>query len=142
MLQVDAMPIFGTANTTQTAADLRLTVGIRPRMSLSLWNRLFYATATHDRFFELRDPSTLVLTDAAPWQGTVDVGSTSLVLNAIFRWEYLPGSFLFATYTHRSLLNENGTVRYRPGAMFSNLGAATAAREDTVFLKVMHLFSL
>lgn len=140
--EVDAMPIFGTATTTRTSGDLRLTLGIRPRLSLSVWNRLFYATATHDRFFELTDPSTLVPTDPTPWSDAVDIGTTSFISNAIFRWEYLPGSFMFLTYTHRSILDERGAVTYSPSRMFSNLGGDGPSREDTVFLKVMHLFAL
>ena len=107
-----------------------------------MWNRLFYATATHDRFFELTDPSTLVPTDPTPWSDAVDIGTTSFISNAIFRWEYLPGSFMFLTYTHRSILDERGAVTYSPSRMFSNLGGDGPSREDTVFLKVMHLFAL
>ena len=138
----DGVPIFGTAETYNAIGDLRVTVGIRPRLSLSLWNRLFYATATHDRFYELRAPSQLVETSAEPWLGQYDIGSTSLVLNGIIRWEYLPGSFFFATYTHRSLLGEQGTVAFDPAGIFSKLAERQASHEDAVFLKVMHLFSL
>ncbi len=138
----DGVPIFGTAETYNAIGDLRVTVGIRPRLSLSVWSRLFYATATHDRFFELRDPTRLVETERGPWLGNYDVGSTSLILNGILRWEYLPGSFFFATYTHRSLLGEQGSVLFNPTGIFSNLGEPQTSHEDTVFLKLMHLFSL
>jgi hypothetical protein len=83
-----------------------------------------------------------VETGKAPWLGAYDVGSTSLILNGILRWEYLPGSFFFATYTHRSLLGEQGSVAFEPTGIFTNLGAPQASHEDTIFLKLMHLFSL
>ena len=101
--EVDAMPIFGTATTTRTSGDLRLTLGIRPRLSLSVWNRLFYATATHDLLRAYR-PLDARPHGPDPRSDAVDIGTTSFISNAIFRWEYLPG-FMFLT-CHRSILDE------------------------------------
>ena len=53
----------------------------------------------------------LVATTNEDWAGTVDRGLTSLVSNSILRWEYLPGSFLFVAYTHRTALIEAGLIR-------------------------------
>lgn len=85
----------------------------------------------------------LAATDAAPYFGVVDQGLSSFISNTILRWEYLPGSFLFVAYTHRTVLTEGGMrVTFRPGSGFSNLVAPGAQDEDIVFIKLQHLFGL
>lgn len=136
-------PIFGRARTARNNLDVRMTLGILPTLSISTWNQFLYVTAHHTDFFVLDDPQTLTPTDPAPWTGLVDQGLTSLVSNTILRWEYLPGSFVFLAYTHRTRLGEGGMrVDYVPGRWFTNLGREGAAREDTLFVKLVHLFTL
>ena len=85
----------------------------------------------------------LVGVDSAPYAGVVDQGLTSLISNTILRWEYIPGSFLFAAFTHRTALSENGMpVDFRPGSAFGNLAATGATHEDILFIKLVHLFAL
>ena len=85
----------------------------------------------------------LVPIAADPWLGTVDRGLTSLVSNSILRWEYLPGSFLFVAYTHRSALSQSqGVLRYSTAAAFTNLVADGSRHEDVLFIKLAYLFGL
>jgi hypothetical protein len=78
-----------------------------------------------------------------PWFGMVDQGLTSLTSNSIMRWEYLPGSFLFVAYTHRTALPEGeGVIRYEAAAPFTNLVASGARHEDVLFVKLAYLFGL
>jgi hypothetical protein len=137
----DQMPIFGRATIHTINATIRLTLAITPTLSLTSYNQLFYLTAHHYEFFELRAPDRLVTTGADEWFGVVDQGLTSLTSNSILRWEYLPGSFLFVAYTHRSSLPENmGVIRYDPAAPFTNLVANGSRHEDVLFVKLAYLF--
>lgn len=141
--EADEMPIFARANINTIAATIRLTLAITPTLSLTSFNQLYYRTAHHYEFFELRAPDLLASTSADPWFGVVDQGLTSLTSNSILRWEYLPGSFLFVAYTHRSALPENmGVIRYQVAAPFTNLVADGSRHEDVLFVKLAYLFGL
>jgi hypothetical protein len=138
--EADAVPIFGRAEILTTNANLRLTLAITPTLSMTSFNQLFYSAAHHTEFLELRAPDLLVPIAADPWLGTTDRGLTSLVSNSILRWEYLPGSFLFVAYTHRSALSQtDGVIRYRSVDAFTNLVADRADHEDVLFIKLAYL---
>ena len=137
----DEVPIFARADILRTNVNLRLTLGITPTLSLTSFNQLLHTTAHHEDFLELRAPDDLVAIDPDPWFGAVDQGLTNLVSNSILRWEYLPGSFLFVAYTHRSALSiDEGVVRYTSKAAFTNLVADGARHEDVLFVKLAYLF--
>jgi len=139
----DEEPIFGLANVMSTEGTLGGTLGITPTLTLQTYNQLLYSTAHHDAFFVLEDPTTLVWTDPRPYEGAVDQSLTALTSNSILRWEYMPGSFLYAVYTHRTVLDAGGmVVTFRPGSAFSDLGADAAEHEDLIFVKLVHLFGL
>ena len=136
-------PVFARAVVNSYTGVLRGTLGILPNLTLQSFNQLYYLSAHHDDFFILTAPSVLVPTDPRPYTGVVDQGLSSFISNTILRWEYLPGSFLFVAYTHRTSLSEGGmTVKFRPGAGFTNLVAPGAMNEDIVFVKLQHLFGL
>jgi hypothetical protein len=134
-------PIFGAADIIGTTSVLRATLGITPTLSVTTYNQLLYNTAHHTRFWVLADPQTLVPTPSDPYDGVVDQALTSMISNTILRWEYLPGSFFFLAYTHRTRFSENGmTVKYAPAKTFTNLGAQGVQHEDILFVKLVHLF--
>lgn len=136
-------PVFGRAVINSYTGVLRGTLGILPNLTLQSFNQLYYLSAHHNDFFILTSPSVLMPTDPRPYSGVVDQALSSFISNTILRWEYLPGSFLFVAYTHRTTLSEGGmTVVFRPGAGFSNLLAPGAQNEDIVFVKLQHLFGL
>lgn len=136
-------PVFARARVNSYTGLLRGTLGIIPTLTLQSFNQLYYLSAHHTDFFILTSPSVLAPTSAAPYFGVVDQGLSSFISNTILRWEYLPGSFLFLAYTHRTTLSEGGmVVKFRPGAGFSNLASPLAANEDIVFIKLQHLFGL
>ncbi len=135
--------VFGRARVNSYTGLLRGTLGILPTLTLQSFNQLYYLSAHHTDFFILTAPSVLAPTDAAPYTGVVDQALSSFISNTILRWEYLPGSFLFIAYTHRTALSEGGMrVTFRPGSGFSNLVAPGAQNEDIVFIKLQHLFGL
>jgi hypothetical protein len=139
----DDEPVFGRADMLSTEGTLGGTLGITPTLTLQTFNQLLYSTAHHDAFFVLESPTTLVWTDPRPYEGYVDQSLTALTSNSILRWEYMPGSFLYAVYTHRTVLDAGGmVVTFRPGSAFSDLVADTAEHEDLIFVKLVHLFGL
>jgi len=139
------VPVFGRARVVNLTGVLRATLGILPTLTLQTYNQLFYGTARHNRFLELTAPDVLVpLSDAqsTAYNGVVDQGLTSMISNTILRWEYLPGSFLFAVYTHRTVLSEGGMVLFSGKRGFQNLAHPNAQNEDIIFVKLVHLFGL
>ncbi len=136
-------PIFGRADWINSNAELRATLGILPTLTLQSYNQLLYSTAHHDAFWVLDRPDKLVPVDPAPYYGVVDQALTSLTSNSILRWEYLPGSFLFVAYTHRTVFGQGGmVVRYVASEGLTNLVADGASHEDVLFIKLSHLFGL
>ena len=101
------------------------------------------STAHHTSFFRLDDPETLIPIDASPYAGLVDQSLTAFISNSVLRWEYMPGAFIFAVYTHRSTANNGGmVVNWQASRAFTNLTATNAGHEDILFLKLVHLFGL
>ena len=136
-------PVFGRGDLFSYTGVIRATLGILPTLTLQTFNQLLYSTAHHTDFFILTAPDTLVPTDPGPYYGVVDQALTSLISNSILRWEYMPGSFLFVAYTHRTTLSQGGMeVKFNPRLGFTNLGSSGAANEDIAFVKLVHLFSL
>ena len=136
-------PVFARAIVNSYTGVLRGTLGILPSLTLQSFNQLYYLSAHHNDFFILTAPNVLAATDPSQYYGVVDQGLSSFISNTILRWEYLPGSFLFVAYTHRTTLSEGGmAVTFRPGAGFRNLVAPGAQNEDIVFVKLQHLFGL
>ncbi|MFV8755603.1 DUF5916 domain-containing protein [Nannocystaceae bacterium ST9] len=141
--ELDEVPIFGRATIMTIETSLRASLAITPRVSLSSYNQLLHTTAHHTEFFELADPQTLVPIAADDWFGVVDRGLSSLVSNTILRWEYLPGSFLFVAYTHRSVRSRSDErVDWRFADAFANLAQPDTQHEDLLFVKLGYLFGL
>ena len=65
--EADQMPIFARASINTITATIRLTLAITPTLSLTSFNQLYYRTAHHYEFFELRAPDVLAATSADPW---------------------------------------------------------------------------
>ena len=141
--EADAMPIFARATIHSVEVSLRASLAITPQLSLSSYNQLLHTTAHHTEFFELPSPETLVSIAPDDWFGIVDRGLSSLVSNTILRWEYLPGSFLFVAYTHRSVRSRSGErLDWRFLDAFTNLAATDTQQEDLLFVKLGYLFGL
>lgn len=136
-------PVFGRAYVVSYTGVLRGTLGILPNLTIQTFNQLYFLSARHTDFFILNGPGTLVPTDPGPYLGEVDQGLTSFISNSILRWEYLPGSFLFFVYTHRTVLSDfSPKFSYNPAGGFTNLVVPGVTNEDILFLKLQHLFGL
>ncbi len=112
--------VFGRIDRTTVAAQLRLSYGFTPNLSLEAYAEPFAATGTYSEYGELAEPGAIHLryygTDGttitesegdAPHQITVtdgsdtfsfergDFSSLSFRSNVVLRWEWRPGSTLF-----------------------------------------------
>ncbi len=141
--ELDEVPIFARAVIMTLDVSLRASLAITPQLSLTSYNQLLHTTAHHTEFFELASPETLVSIASDDWFGTVDRGLSSLVSNTILRWEYLPGSFLFVAYTHRSVRSRSGErLDWQLADAFRNLAQPATQHEDLLFVKLGYLFGL
>ena len=142
---VDEQPgLFARAEIVTLTGVLRGTIGVTPTLTIQTYNQLLYSTARHSDFFYLTAPDVLTPIpgpELGPYDGFVDQGLTSLISNSILRWEYLPGSFFYAAFTHRTTFSEGGMrVAFSPARGFTNLVADGALDEDILFVKLVHLF--
>ncbi|MCA9690970.1 MAG: DUF5916 domain-containing protein [Nannocystaceae bacterium] len=137
-------PVFARADIVTLTGVLRGTIGVTPTLTIQTYNQLLYSTARHSDFFYLTAPDVLTPIpgpELGPYDGFVDQGLTSLISNSILRWEYLPGSFFYAAFTHRTTFSEGGMrVAFSPARGFTNLVADGALDEDILFVKLVHLF--
>src|SRR5262249_5764128 len=74
---------------------------------------------------------------AAP--GAYDADLTSLIVNAVLRWEFLPGSTLYVVYTHNhQIQGQNGEL-----ALDRSWDALTSSSADNlVAIKLSYLWAL
>lgn len=91
-------PVFGKRDTRQMDFTLRSDVTLTPNLSFQLYSQLFVARGRYDEFQLLIDRDTLIPFDGYPKRNEFTINA--LQVNAVLRWEYLPGSILFVVWTH------------------------------------------
>lgn len=152
--------VFGTINQTQLTLQTRVNWILNPRTSLQVYMQPLVATGRYNDFKELAAPRTYAflrygsagsllsydplarsytadpdaLGPSAPFSfDNPDFNVKSLRLNAIFRWEFRPGSTLYAVWTEQRQDDSfPGEFRAR-----RDLGRLYAAKSDDVFLLKM-----
>lgn len=90
--------VFGARDQSSLDTVVRATYTFSPHLSLQLYSQLFAARFRHDNFRLLASAHELPHLPAYPRRR--DESRRSLNLNAVLRWEYRPGSTLFAVWTH------------------------------------------
>lgn len=133
----DGLPLFGDLDLKQLELDLRTTLAFSRDLTLQLFTQLLRSASHYERLRELADPRTLVTPMSAPPSHDGDL--TSLIVNAVMRWEFHPGSTLFAVYTHN---HQVGTARgdFRFGSALGDLGSSPA--DNVIALKLSYLWAL
>jgi hypothetical protein len=138
--------LVGGLDTRTLGLSTRLDYTMSPTLSLQLYARPFVATVEYDTFRELADPDarafgdrflTYALTrsaragpdllaldrnaDGVPDLELVDPSftSASVQVNVVLRWEYGPGSALYAVWTHDR--DTSGEDRYALGPNLDRL---------------------
>lgn len=92
------VPIFGSRDTQSLDATLRGTYTFSPDLSFQLYSQLFLAEGRYDQMQLLQNRDRLAAFDAFPKRD--EFAFSSLQSNAVLRWEYRPGSTLYAVWTH------------------------------------------
>jgi hypothetical protein len=96
---------FGQQDVMAPGVTLRTLFTFTPTMTLQTYAQLFFSSV---RYGQLRETTRsdrkpyLYFADLVPSMGTpsdFDTRDALLNLNAVFRWEYRPGSFLYLVYT-------------------------------------------
>ncbi len=133
------LPVFGARDTRELEVELRTGVTFRPNLSLQLFTQLFAARGRYRDFALLTSPGGLQPFEAYPKRRAFSF--ESLLSNAVLRWEYRPGSAVFAVWSH-TRLGEDDTVRFAgdPAASpfdtptTTQLGDTFAIYPENVFL--------
>jgi uncharacterized protein DUF5916/cellulose/xylan binding protein with CBM9 domain len=127
--------VFAPIDQTQLSLTTRVNYIVSPRASLQLYMQPLLAAGNYGAFKQLVAPLTL---DFSPYLspdgqnpfGNPDYNFKSLRLNAVFRWEFKPGSTMYVVWTQqREDLSHPGQFRFRRDA-----AALFAAPANDIFL--------
>jgi hypothetical protein len=125
--------IFGQQNAAIVETNLRASVAFTRHLTLDLFSQLLTASLRYDHFAELVAPDQLV---PSFYGGQPNYDSLSLIVNAVARYEYIPGSYLTLVLLHRS------NTSLAPGAPYygTGLGTIAATTPDTsILVKLTYL---
>ena len=150
-------PVFATIDQTELSMTTRVNWIVSPRASLQVFMQPLLSTGAYDDFKELAAPRTFSFRHFTPDSGALSVDAAdrrysidpdasgpaaafsfddpdfnvkSLRLNAVFRWEFRPGSTLYAVWTEfRDDHTHPGDFRLR-----RDFGRLFAAPSDDVFM--------
>lgn len=120
-------PIFGTQRAQILDSTLRVSASVTRHLSLDLYAQLLAAALRYEQFAELVTTTQLVPT---PYAGRPDYDRVAFTLNAVARWEYLPGSYVTLVLLHRSATSV-GPV---DSGYDSGLGLLGQTRPDTLLM--------
>ncbi len=130
--------VFARLDQTTVSANIRLNWAFTPTMSLQTFVQTVISAGEYTDFKVLARPKSYEF-DPYPYAGNPDFNFKSLRGNAVFRWEYLPGSTLFLVWTQdRSDVDNAGD--FDLGRDMRQLIRADA--DNILLLKLSYYFSL
>jgi len=151
--------VFARINQTTATMTARLNWTFSPQLSLQVYAQPFVATGRYREFKDVDDPGAAQFEDrfhalapsmatdgtlTATHDGTFSFGRPDFSFaqvrsNVVLRWEYRPGSSVFAIWSHDQT---DGTSdgRFRLGRDLKDLAHAEA--EDIVMVKVNYWIGL
>ena len=135
--------VFGHLEQKTVSANIRLNWAFTPRVSLQTFLQPLISSGAYTSFKDLALPRSYEFRPSTyatdPGFENPDFNFKSLRGNAVFRWEYRPGSAFFLVWTRERTDFENDG-QFRPGPSWSRLVDADA---DNIFLaKLSYYFSL
>ena len=92
------VPVFGKRDTRSVDLTVRGGYTFTPDLSFQLYSQFFVARGRYDDMGLLRTRDEVAPFPAFPKRD--DFSFSSLVSNAVLRWEYRPGSTLYLVWTH------------------------------------------
>jgi len=129
---------FARLNQTTVSANIRLNWAFTPTISLQTFLQPLISAGDYTDYKSLARPRSYEF-DPYPYPDIKDFNFKSLRGNAVFRWEYMPGSTLFLVWTQeRTDFQPTGEFDFR-----RNFDALTSADANNIFLaKLTYYFSL
>jgi len=100
--------VFGSRDISELEMTLRGSLVFTHDLTLQAYGQFFFAKGRYDDFRYLERSSALLPFEYA---GQADFNETSLQSNIVLRWEYMPGSTLFAVWSHSRKFEEGGGYR-------------------------------
>ena len=91
------LPIYGARDTRTLDVELSGDVTLSPTLSVELFGQLFAARGQYSDFQALQTPDELAPFQAYPKRH--DFAISSFLTNTVLRWEFRPGSELFAVWS-------------------------------------------
>jgi hypothetical protein len=126
--------IFGQQRAQIFDANLRASVAASRRLSFDLFTQLLVGSIHYSDYSILINPRVL---EPYPYDTDASYDRVSLTVNAVARYEYLPGSFVTLVFLHRQSTSAG------PADLGFNTGAGllNQAPSDTMIMaKVTYLF--
>jgi Domain of unknown function (DUF5916)/Carbohydrate family 9 binding domain-like len=125
--------VFGHLDQRTVNLTIRVNYTVRPTLTIQVYGQPFVSTGAYSNFKELtngRAPREADRYAAYAYAGTPDFRVRSFRMTNVLRWEYRPGSVLFAVWQQgRSDFADRGDLR-----LGRDLGATFAAPADNTFL--------
>lgn len=130
--------LFGDLKSRKLNLTTRATISVTPDMSLEIYLQSFIAAGDYGAITELPPTGSSTFFPFA-LVNSPDFSRRSLRSNAVFRWEYRPGSTLFLVWAQsRSAFSNDPT--FRP---LSNLGDSFTDKGQNIFqVKMNYWFNL
>lgn len=130
--------VFAALDQQSLSATMRLNWTFSPKLSFQLYSQPFLSAGHYSDFKSLAAPGTFTFIPSTTTL-TPDFNFKSLRVNAVLRWEYLPGSTLYLVWTNEKTHYEQNYGIFRTGRDFSEM---IRARPDNVFsLKITYWWS-
>ncbi len=138
--------LFGARDTREVDVTTRAQVLFGPTMSLQFYGQLFAARGRYRDITLLAGPDDLRALDGYPKRR--DFSFASVTANAVFRWEYRPGSALFVVWSQgrnadrfeERLLTGAGPSPFDQGTRGQLGDAFEVYPDDVVLVKLSYLF--
>src|SRR5262249_3332888 len=141
----DGYPLFGELHLQQLELTVRGALSFTRDFTLQVFSQFLRSAQRYPSITEQKNADMSIpcdfgsgCPDATPL-ATYDADLTSLIMNAVLRWEFLPGSTLYLVYTH------NHQVRSRSGELELDRSwdALTSSPADNLIaLKLSYLWAL
>jgi hypothetical protein len=153
--------VFGRIRETSATLTLRVNWTFSPRLTLQVYAQPFIASSSYRELKDIDDPgadryadrfrllgdvalvdgSYQVMQDGATWSfARPDFNFRQLRSTAVVRWEYRPGSTVFAIWSHGRTSDAFADGRFQLGPALSDL--AGAASENVVMVKANYWIGL
>ncbi|MGB3542961.1 DUF5916 domain-containing protein [Rubrivirga sp.] len=138
-------PILGSRDTREVDVTTRAQVIFGPTMSLQLFGQLFAARGRFQDFTLVAGPADLRPLPNFPKRR--DFAFSSFTANAVFRWEYRPGSTLFVVWSQgrnnslfeEALIEDAGRSPFETGTTGQLSDTFDAFPDDVVLVKLNYL---